>query len=75
MIFVLLLQLAAQDRPVLRLDEALIQGNVRKPKLIEIKASQLDELVQQAALRNLVQLEARLLQPSPRSDDSNQVKK
>jgi hypothetical protein len=48
-------------KPVIRLDEVIIEGNLRRPNLIELRGSHLDEKVQKAALQNLIRLENRLL--------------
>lgn len=61
----LFLLILAQDRPVIRLDEALIKGNIRKPNLVEIKGSQLQEIIEEKALKNLLQLEKRILDSKP----------
>ena len=53
------------DKPVIRLDEVIIEGHLRRPSMIEIQGSKLDEKVQKAALQNLIRLEQRLLRANP----------
>ncbi len=51
------------QRTVIRLEDLYIQGNVKKPPLVELKASQLDQKVEEAALANLIRLEKDLIKP------------
>ncbi len=53
--------LVAQDRPVIRLEDSVIQGHVRKPALVELEARKLSQAVEDAALKNLISLEKSLL--------------
>ncbi|MBN8556018.1 MAG: hypothetical protein J0L93_11275 [Deltaproteobacteria bacterium] len=58
------LLILSAEKPVIRLDEVIIEGNLRRPNLIEIQGSKLDEKVQRTALQNLIRLEEKLLKPS-----------
>ncbi len=78
MIFVLLsLGLTFADRPVIRLEDSYLHGNVRRPNLVELEGSKLDRMVEAAALKSLIRLENQLLKPHdvdalkiPRTEDS-----
>ena len=57
----LFLQMISSDKPVIRLDEVIIEGNIRKPALVEISGSKLNERVEEIALSSLIRLENELL--------------
>lgn len=61
----LLTLVIAQARPVIRLEDSVLKGDIRKPSLVEVKGTDLDRTIQEAALRNLIQLEAKLLKLRP----------
>ncbi len=50
-------------QPVVDLEEILIRSDLKRPMIHEIKASQLDQAIENAALFNLLQLEKKLLSP------------
>ncbi len=58
--------LSQTDRPqtVIELDDAMIQGTIRKPGLMEVKGSKLQEKIEETALSHLIRLEKRLLAPN-----------
>lgn len=58
-------QPAAEQRPVIRLDDALLQGVYKRPAMIELETSELNEKIQALALKNLIELEKELTQPAP----------
>ncbi len=58
-------QPAAEQRPVIRLDDALLQGVYKRPATIELESSELNEKIQALALKNLIELEKELTQPAP----------
>lgn len=49
------------SRPVIELDELQIEGEAKRPPIIELESSPLEKKIQQAALRNLIRLEKKLL--------------
>lgn len=54
-----------QQRPVIKLDDLVVEGEIRRPRLIHIEASRLPEALEKAALFNLIELEKRLLEHRP----------
>jgi len=65
--FILMIgQTGAAQRPVIRLDDALLQGTYKRPAMIELQSSELNEKVQALALKNLIELEKELTKPAPR---------
>jgi hypothetical protein len=51
---------------VIRLDDALLQGTYKRPSMIELESTELNEKVQALALKNLIELEKELTKPNPR---------
>jgi hypothetical protein len=65
-VFLLMIgQTSAAQRPVIRLDDALLQGTYKRPAMIELQSSELNEKVQVLALKNLIELEKELTKPTP----------
>ena len=62
----LIVQTAAENRPVIQLDDAFLQGAYKRPSMIELESAELNEKVQALALQSLIQLEKELLVPTPR---------
>lgn len=60
--------LLIQAKPVIRLDEALIEGDIRKPGIIEIHSTNVEKKIEEIALKNLVRLEEELLKPRKPED-------
>jgi len=56
--------LIAQDRPVIRLEDSLIKGDIKRPGLVEVSGSQLQQRVEEAALKSLMRLERSILEPT-----------
>jgi hypothetical protein len=65
-LLVMIAQTGAAQRPVIRLDDALLQGTYKRPAMIELQSSELNEKVQALALKNLIELEKELTKPTPR---------
>lgn len=59
----LLITLITQERPIIRLEDILIEGTIRKPPLIELQGSDPSQTLEKAALKNLIELEKKLLTP------------
>jgi hypothetical protein len=59
-------QTTTPQRPVIRLDDALLQGTYKRPSMIELESTELNEKVQALALKNLIELEKELTKPNPR---------
>lgn len=65
----------SQSRPVIRLDDSIIKGDVRRPSVIEVQGDKdLSESIERAALNNLIALEKRLLK-APSSETKENPKK
>jgi len=62
----LMAQTAPESRPVIKLDDAFLQGAYKRPAMIELESAELNEKVQRLALQSLIQLEKELLAPTPR---------
>ncbi len=62
-LFVLALCLM-QERPVVRLDEIQIHGQLKTPGLIEIESSNSQAKTEEIALKSLIRLEKELLKPA-----------
>lgn len=62
MIFVLWSFLISQ-KPVIELDDLIVEGEIRRPRVIQLQGSRLPEALEKAALFNLIELEKRLLEP------------
>lgn len=60
---ILFFALLLSDKPVIHLDEVIIDGKVRKPSLIEIEGSKLNDQIEAVALRHLLKLERELQKP------------
>jgi hypothetical protein len=60
--FIFITLVAVADRPVIRLDESVIEGQVRKPTTIEIQGQNAQKAVEDMALKQLIRLEKRLLE-------------
>ena len=51
------------ERPVIQLEDVVIEGQVRRPPIVEMKDSKLNETLEEMALKNLIRLEKKLLEP------------
>jgi len=51
---------------VIELDQVQIEGEIRRPPLVELESSRLSEVIEETALQNLIELEKRLLEPRVR---------
>lgn len=63
MILIVLYLGLISNRPVIELDDLVVQGEVREPNVIEIKESRLQSKVNEAAVLSLKELEKKLLNP------------
>lgn len=61
------LALISQDKPVIELDQVEIEGELRRPQSIDLPASRLPQMIEEAALFNLKNLEKELLKARPPS--------
>ncbi|MDB5039054.1 MAG: hypothetical protein JWQ35_2582 [Bacteriovoracaceae bacterium] len=61
--FFLFAFLVASEKPVIRLDEMTIEGHIRRPALVELEGSKLQDHIDEVALSSLMRLESELLKP------------
>lgn len=72
MLEIFILTLLVSQRPVIELDELEIEGELRRPKVIDLQGSRLSERLEESALFNLIQLEKKLLKPLSLEELENQ---
>jgi hypothetical protein len=62
--FFLAIQLMSSERPVIRLDELRIEGQIKRPGITEIESSKLERDIEEIAFSSLIRLEKELLKPA-----------
>lgn len=58
-----LLFLMLGQRPVIELDDLNIEGEIRRPSIIDLEKPRLNEKIEKNAVLSLIQLEKKLLKP------------